>query len=564
MSLVAESAIFVKMATFAVGFAATLLLAWRLTGAVTPSPVVHASAPSVRSRSRRAVEAVLGVVVVSTGIALTAYNLDSPLRMDESTTITAYATQPLAVAASKYDRFNNHVLHTLMVWVAHQVGGWDRVALRTPAFLAGCLLLPTLWWFVRREYGWKAAVFATSLVATAPYFIEYATNARGYTLMLLMFACALKCGQALIASPGRRTLWAVWSATIALGLYAVPVMAYPAASAAIWMILARWRRCGRDGLRRFALRTAIWSLAACAGAAVLYAPVLLGEGARPPVIGHGWPPPHDRVLRILGSPVVLWNRWHLGVPAWAQGVLLGLVVVGTLSRGRSCGRRGTLLLGMLAATGLVLLTKPAVLPDRVAIGALLVLMISAGAGAALVLDGAVAWAGARWPRVVTGPGRWAATCAGVALVLSAFAWWGSRPGVTLKHAEWGTEYPPLPALTSSVDKRMRAGDYFAGRGAPSVKHRTTLYVKARYDVTEDVGWLHEVPYPPSPVHRARGRADSTQPSVTSSAAGPRLFLFAYETMSWESLESRWPGRHEVVATFDHGRVYMVNDWTGTP
>ena len=169
-----------------------------------------------RRGSARA-EVVLAAIVIATGVALSAYFLDVPLRLDESRTIVKYASQPFGMAVTSYQTTNNHVLHTMLVWAAHQLGGWNRVVLRLPAFLSFCLLLPVLWWFARREYGPTAAAFTTALAAGTPYFVEYATSARGYMPLLLLFVVALLCGQSLVRRPEgkrcgrhgpRRSAWA--------------------------------------------------------------------------------------------------------------------------------------------------------------------------------------------------------------------------------------------------------------------------------------------------------------------------------------------------------------------
>ena len=97
-------------------------------------------------QGRQTPRALLAAATIGACVALAAYWLDLGVKLDELITITSYATQPLAVAASKYNAPNNHVLHTLLVWVAHQLGGWNLVVLRLPAFLSFCLLLPALWW----------------------------------------------------------------------------------------------------------------------------------------------------------------------------------------------------------------------------------------------------------------------------------------------------------------------------------------------------------------------------------------------------------------------------------
>ena len=436
-------------------------------------------------------------------------------------TAARYATQRLSVIASTYDDVNNHVLHTLLVRLATELGGWSRVVLRMPAFLSFCLLLPVLWQFVRREYGRTAAMFATALVATSPIFPGYATNARGYTLLLLFFVVVLLCGQALVRSPARgarRGLWPTWALAIALGLYAVPLMVVPAATAAVWMLLARWRsHDGRD-LGSFALKIAAWSAVALAGAGALYLPALATEGMRGVAETLAEPKLTMRSPALATLPLDLWRDLHLMIPAWARGALLLLVGIGAAARGRSCARRGTLWLAISAVVGAyALLRFP--LPLRYATWVLLVCMILAGAGAALVLDRATARAPAVSCGIVALRHRRVLECVGLGVVVVSFLWWTSRSdAVTKAHANRSIIDP---AMVSSVAGEMRPDDYFGGCG--EVEYRTIAYVLETHTVDHGVGsaalgelWFRRV---------SAVRSTAWHEADALSLAGPRLFLF---------------------------------------
>ena len=329
--------------------------------------------------------------MIATGVALSAYFLDVPLRVDETRTIVKYASQPFGAALTTYDDPNNHVLHTMLVWAAHQLGGWNRVVLRMPAFLSFCLLLPALWWFARREYGPTAAAFTTALAASTPYVVEYATSARGYMLLLLLFVATLLCGQSLVRRPERKALWATWAVTIGLGFFTIPVMALPALATVCWMTLARWRRRDREGLSSFVVKIAGWSVVALAFAGALYTPVLatLGtDGLQATYNGIGIYYTDATLLGLLRHSYVVWDQWHLTSPAWFQGALLALVLVGAAVRARMCRRAGTLVLAMVVATVAVLVAKPALLPPRMVVWALLLFLVLAGAGAGNRVHGA--------------------------------------------------------------------------------------------------------------------------------------------------------------------------------
>ena len=124
-------------------------------------------------------EAAVFVAVVAAGVGLAAARLDDPLRGDEAVTAAGYAFESFGFAATKIDRLNNHVFHTLLVWVADRAAGPSIAALRIPAFLAWCLLLPAVWWFVRGESGWLVAAFATTFVATSRFLLEARRRRQG-------------------------------------------------------------------------------------------------------------------------------------------------------------------------------------------------------------------------------------------------------------------------------------------------------------------------------------------------------------------------------------------------
>lgn len=582
----------------AAAFAATLLTCWAVAGRREPVSTLGFGNGPLGSGSGplRLPDALVAVAVISTSVVLAAHHLDALLRWDETRTFD-YATRSFAVAASAYKEPNNHVLHSLLVRVAHEVGGWNRVALRMPAFLSFCLLLPALWWFARREYGPRAAALATALVGTSPYFVAYGTSARGYTLMLLTFATMLLCARALVRTPEKKVLWAMWAGAITVGLYTLP-LALPAVTTMAWMALTRWRRCGREAFWSFVARMVAWSVAAVAVAVVLYLPVLLQNDLT--VVKNGvqawWPIPRG-VLAVVAHPVVLWREWHWTVPAWAQGVILALIVVGAAVPERTSRRGGTLLLAGLLA----IVSAPAYgfwPQSRMLIWALLVCMVAAGAGAALVLERAMHRAGDRWPRLVAGPWRRALECAALALVLGTSSWWTTRPDALTANTDRFHTLRELPSMALSVAEQARPGDYLAVCGR--VEIRTMAYVKSALLLEEDVGWyyplqdeqlrqrVHRVVADGGRVAANRGLFGATEgrfaadggpvaatedSTLLGEASSGRLFLleslmgegrprcFRDRPPATQRLEEEWPD-HELVAGFRMGRVYALNEWTG--
>ena len=571
-------------AVAAAAFSAVLLVCRAIVGSGPP-----AALPASFATGRRT-EALLAATAIGTGVVVATLQLDGIFSVDETYALMDFVgSQPFTVATGWYDHPGNHIFHTLLVWVAHQLGGLNRIVVRLPAFLSFCLLLPMLWRFVRDEYGPGAAVFATAFVSVSPHFISYATAARGYMLQFLLFATALVCGQRLVQCRGKKRLWAIWVGALALGLFTIPLMAFPVAVTATWMLLARWRRFGRDGLGSFAARTAAGLAATVVVAGALY---LVATDVREvyttlttitaAVAGHE---ARAKLLERMLSPVVMWQHWHMGVPPWVRGALMALVFVGAAGTGRSCGRRGTLPLAMGVATGLLMLVLGAVLYSRLMMWVLMVLLILAGVGASLVLERAVVRVGARWPSVATARGRRVVQWGALALVLGTLSWWVSKPGARLAHinpsircstpASWWCldGYMPgqvSPVATLAVVQRFRPGDYFT---SCYVDRRVAVDVGAVVPVDSYVGEYYvadnsEIAWP---VHRVSAEEHAgtndlfvIEPFLRYPYVDfPQCMDGAPPAPMATLLESRWPD-HRLVAAFENGRVYALNNWTETP
>ena len=457
------------------------------------------------------VEAALAVCVVAACAVLAARNLDLPIRSDEARNFVRFASRPFGTILGDYGDPNNHILHTLLVRSSHLLLGTSPPALRLPAFLAACLTLPAVWWFVRREFGWLAAAFATAFVGASPLFTEYAANARGYTLLGLLFMVLLLCGQRLVRHPDDHVRWGLYAGATALGFFTTPVMAFPAAIAAVWMLLARWREQGAAGLPSFAVRGAWWCAAAAALTLLLYAPALMVSGADAVLFNEAVQSDGTGVAAVLANVPRAWFAWHAATPVWAQAALLLALLVGAMApRLRSGGGlRGLLAFAVALGTGAVFLVKPVVLSHRHTIFLLLATMIIAGAGAAHLADAAFA-------RLRSSPGlagRWVRGggfgALAVLVVLGCLSWWATRPGAA-EHFAWETGASPnASALATAVDGRLRSGDYVLG--SPVTMHPFAFHLRR---LGREVGWA------------GKAGADELE-AVGLRHAGPWRFLHAY-------------------------------------
>ena len=570
-----------EVAISAGAFSATVLWCW----IVGRRPGVGRRPASPPVGPTHASDAALATAVVFVSLVLATNRLDGPITYDEQRTLIHYGLAPFGEIASTYDDPNNHVLHTLALGVAQRTGGWSLPVLRLPAFASFCLLLPAVWWFARKEYGPTAAAFATAFVGMSPLLVEYATHARGYTLLLLLVMATLLCGRSLVRKPDRWLLWAAWAAAVALGFYTMPMMAFPALTVATWMLLARWREGGRAAVWPFAVKTAAWLVAALAGAALLYAPIFAAEGVQgvdETLVVHGWYM-LSASSSLLWHPFEVWHAWNYKFPASAKGVLFALVVVGTAAPSRgSRPRAATLLLAAGLATGLLLAMKPLLLTPRLALWMLPLVMTAAGVGAAFVLEQAVAWAGSRWPRVAAEASRRTAAWCAAVVVAGAFASWSAQPGLFTT--------PPvqerhLRSMVSSATPRMESGDHFTTFNW--LVNFAVIQMRESWQVDNNAGYWFPLGQPEGrwSVHQAFQTGEDFQAEEDFEAeedfqvsdAGPgagkdgRLFVFypkepgdTLRTFAKEFVKAHPPDRHELVAAFDGGLVYVLNDWVKHP
>lgn len=515
--------------------------------AALPADAAAAARAAGRAARVGRVEGACAAAVFLAGAALAAQNLKLPFRFDEANTALTYVRRGFFVSLGEYNSPNNHVLHTLLASAAYELGGLGPVALRMPAFLAACLVLPATWLFVRLEHGWPAAAFATVFAATSPLFIEYATNARGYSLMLLLFVLLLLCGRALVRMPANRVVWALYAVFVACGFLTIPVMAFPVAIVAVWMLLARRREGGAAAMPSFAARTAVWSSVALALTLLLYAPLLVMSGPES-LFDNTYVramPRGEWLARFPGHLADLWSAWHAATPGWGEAALLALTAAGVAAPRRGQAGRGLFALAAVLGTVAVFLVKPVLLQPRMSIFLLLASMIVAGAGAGFLAEGAAARLRATRPHALS-------HCVGVLLALAVCAWWATRPGVAERFALETGLSPTAPALFGHVEPGLRPGDHVAASN-PTRMWIEFHAARAGMRLTR-TGFDFDLPGESWRFWRL-GQAGPDPPG--------RLFLVVDDAARREDsrvLQRRLDERewdYEVVVDLDGGRVYRV-------
>jgi len=328
----------------------------------------------------------LGLVLLL-AVALRLHYLDQPMRYDESTTFLRFAFRPFPAAISDYSFPNNHIFHTLLVWLVTRVLGNAPWAIRLPALAFGLLLVPATYVAGRVLAGRRPALFAAALCAVWPWLVLFSTNARGYTLIALGFVVLILLANRL-ATTSSPVLWIAFGLITGIGMFTAPVMLYPAGAAAVWILVERERRGGRAAtirvLPKWGASIALAGLITVAG----YLPVLVKSGADP-LVGNRFVTPVSadglvQGLTALASSLPL--TLGLDISAPVAGGLLVLALLAFFHRGIDRGRLAALGITAVAWCVLVLLATRRVPPTRVGLFLVPLCCINIGAGAAWLTD----------------------------------------------------------------------------------------------------------------------------------------------------------------------------------
>lgn len=153
-------------------------------------------------------------------------------RVDEKTGEPRFVPLKWEETIFGYETPNNHVLHSIFARGVHSmvsaVGGrrelpFSEPALRLPAYVFGILSVAALAWFLKDAGFATAGVLAAFLLALHPWHIRYASEARGYSLILFLVPVLLVCWRRTITD-GAWKWWAGWAVVQFALLYTYPGM----------------------------------------------------------------------------------------------------------------------------------------------------------------------------------------------------------------------------------------------------------------------------------------------------------------------------------------------------
>ena len=267
------------------------------------------------SRSEKGYLVSLSVVTILAGINRLAL-MESPMLHDEAYTVVTYADS-FFHALTDYSMPNNHVFHTLLVNLSVRAFGLAPWSARLPAFLAGVLVIPGVYFLAKQIYDPWTGLFASVLVAFSPSLISYSTSARGYTLVALFTLVIIILG-IYVRKEKNLVAWGLIAIFSALGLYTVPVMLFPFGMLFVWLFLENLAASPAPYSSKWEF-IRYWLIAGFLTAfltILLYAPVLIYTGPQK-LFANGFVAPltwadlpdtwHARLIDT-------WAEWTHGVP----------------------------------------------------------------------------------------------------------------------------------------------------------------------------------------------------------------------------------------------------------
>ncbi len=174
-------------------------------------------------------------LVLAVGALLRALRISEPVTYDEALTYVHFASRSFGFLFSDYQFTSNHILYSAFARISTLLFGTHLWSLRLPALLAGILAMPLFYAFARAVFNRHIAVIVLCLLAVSGPLVEYSALARGYSLTWMFMSMALLAARHFVKAENSATL-VLLALACALGMWAVPVMIYPACMVYLWAL----------------------------------------------------------------------------------------------------------------------------------------------------------------------------------------------------------------------------------------------------------------------------------------------------------------------------------------
>lgn len=269
-------------------------------------------------------------IIIIIAIVVRICFLFQPMRYDEAFTFTYFASKPLYIGLSSYIEPNNHIFHTFLVHIAYLFLGNKPWVIRLPALISGILLVPASYLLIRKFYNKHAALLTTAIIASSSYLIEWSTNARGYSLLCLIFLLIITLAIYLKQSTNQAA-WLTFALLCTLGFYTIPIMLLPFGIVILWLFLSLILKDINITRSLMFKNLLVYSIIIVLLTLILYLPVILTSGVES-IVAHKHIIANKRVdlgyfsffwqyfPRRFGQ---VWTEWNRDIPMMLK-ILLAL------------------------------------------------------------------------------------------------------------------------------------------------------------------------------------------------------------------------------------------------
>ncbi|MBF0521775.1 MAG: glycosyltransferase family 39 protein [Candidatus Omnitrophica bacterium] len=265
-------------------------------------------------------------------LVVRAIYLSQPMRYDEAYTYIVFVARPLSIGLSSYTVPNNHIFHTLLAHIFCSFLGNHPWVVRLPAFLAGVAMVPASYLAMRLLYNKNAAILTAAFVASSEIFIEYSSNARGYTIICLFFLLILSLAKYL-KDHDNSFAWLLFILLSSLGFYTVFAMSYPFGVILIWLLLSAVLKDIKISWGTFLKRLLAAIFLTVVLVFVFYSPVIMTSGIQP-IVGNTYIKKFiapESLLPFLQSINQIVERGLLNVPGPLSLILLSGFIVSVVA-----------------------------------------------------------------------------------------------------------------------------------------------------------------------------------------------------------------------------------------
>src|SRR5918994_2279569 len=164
----------------------------------------YASRPAWGLRARSLTSAWIAVpaglgALVAVALGLRTTELGIGFWIDEGLSV-GIADRPLTDIPGVLRLDGSPPLYYMLLHVWMQVAGSSEEAVRWLSVICGLVAVPVAWWAARGLFGTRAGWFGAVLLATNPFFTQYAQEGRMYALLALLALVAA-------AAYGRAFAW---------------------------------------------------------------------------------------------------------------------------------------------------------------------------------------------------------------------------------------------------------------------------------------------------------------------------------------------------------------------